>query len=70
MTPLRRVRLTFAVAVVVAVVAIGVLGQALARSASPATGIAVSLSGLIAVVAGGLALRMLVVVDRRRRFDE
>ena len=66
MTPQRRVRLTFAVLVTAAVVAVGVLGRALAWSASPATGLAVAASGLSAVVAGGLALRVLLVLDRHR----
>ena len=66
MTPQRRVRLTFAVLVVAAVIAVGVLGRALAWSASPATGLAVAASGVGAVVAGGLALRILLVIDRNR----
>lgn len=66
MTPRRRVQLTFAALLATAVVAVGILGRALAWPASPATGIAVAASGLVAVVAGGLALRILVVVDRAR----
>jgi len=65
MTPQPRIRLTFAVLLTTAVVAVGILGRALAWPASPAAGVAVAASGLVAVVAGGLALRILVVVDRR-----
>lgn len=65
-TSLRRVRLTFAALVGVTVVAVGVLGRALAWSASPATGLAIAASGVAAVVAGGLALRILLVADRGR----
>lgn len=64
MTSQRRVRLTFAVLLTVAVAAVGILGRALASPASPAAGVAVAASGLIAVVTGGLALRILMVVDR------
>ncbi|HEY9557837.1 MAG TPA: hypothetical protein VIR58_13955 [Acidimicrobiales bacterium] len=66
MTPQRRVRLTFAVLVTAAVVAVGVLGRALAWPASPGAGLAVAASGVGAVVAGGLALRILLVIDRNR----
>jgi len=65
MTPQRRVRVTFAVLLTAAVVAVGILGRALAWPASPAAGVAVAASGVVAVVAGGLALRILLVVDRR-----
>jgi len=65
MTPQRRVRLTFAALLVVAVVAVGILGRALAWPAAPLTGLAVAASGVVAVTAAGLALRILVVVDRR-----
>jgi len=65
MTPLHRIRFTFGILVAVAVLAVGVLGRALAWEASPATGLAVAASGLGAVVSGALALRILVVVDRR-----
>jgi hypothetical protein len=66
MTPQRRVRLTFGVLVTLAVVAVGVLGRALAWAASPSTGLVVAASSLAAVVAGGLAVRILLVVDRNR----
>lgn len=65
MTPLRRIRFIFAILLGAAIVAVGVLGRALAWPASPTTGLAVAGSGLAAAAAGGLALRMLVVVDRR-----
>jgi len=65
MTPQRRIRFTFAVLLAVAVAAVGILGRALAWPASPAAGVAVAASGIAAVVAGGLALRILMVVDRR-----
>jgi len=66
MTPQRRVRLTFGVLVGVTIVAVALLGRALAWPASPATGLAGAASGLATVVAGGLALRILLVVDRNR----
>lgn len=66
MTPQRRIRLTFAVLVTVAIIAVGVLERALAWPASPTAGIAVIVSGVAAVVAGGLALRIVLVVDRNR----
>lgn len=66
MAPPHRLRFTFGILVAVAIVAVGVLGRALAWPASPATGLAVATSGLAAVVAGGLALRMLLVLDRDR----
>lgn len=66
MAPLHRIRFTFAILVTVAIVAVGVLGRALAWPASPATGLAVAASGLATVVAGGLALRILLAVDRNR----
>lgn len=66
MTPQRRVRLTFGILVGVTIVAVGVLGRALAWPASPVTGLTVAASSLAAVAAGGLALRILLVVDRGR----
>jgi hypothetical protein len=66
MTPLSRARFTFGILVTVAIVAFGVLGRAAAWPASPSTGLAVAASGLAAVVAVGLALRILLVVDRNR----
>lgn len=66
MSPRRRVRLTFAALVTVSVVAVAILGRALAWPASPTAGLAVATSGLVAAVFGGLALRILVVVDRNR----
>lgn len=66
MTPLRRIRLTFAALVVIAVVAVGILGRALAWSPPPAAGFAVAASSLVAAATGGLAVRILVVTDRNR----
>lgn len=66
MTPQRRVRLTFGVLVGVTIVAVGLLGRALTWPASPTTGLAVAAGGLATAVAGGLALRILLVVDRNR----
>ena len=60
----RRVRLTFGVLVTATVVAVGVLGRAVGWPPSPATGLVVAASSLAAVVAGGLALRIVLVVDR------
>ena len=64
MTAQRRVRLIFGVLVTVTVLAVGLLGRALAWDASPGAGLAVAASGLAAAVAGGLALRILLVVER------
>lgn len=64
MTPRRRIRLTFSALVGICIVAVGAFGRALAWSPSPATGLAAGTSGLVAVAAGGLALRILVVVDQ------
>ncbi|MBI2708106.1 MAG: hypothetical protein HYX34_00165 [Actinobacteria bacterium] len=64
MDPLRRVRLTFAVLLAVTVAAVGVFGRAVTWPAAPSTGVAVGLSGAVALVAGGLALRVLVALDR------
>ena len=65
MTPQRRVRLTFAVLVALTVAAVGLLGRAVAWPASPIVGLTVAASGVLAVVSGGLALRVLMAVDRR-----
>lgn len=66
MTPLARVRLTFGVLVTAAVIAVGVLGRSLAWPASASAGLTVAASGFAALVAGGLALRILLIVDRQR----
>lgn len=66
---MRRVRLTFWVLVAVAVVATGSLSRALTAHPSPATGVTVALAGLVAAVAAGLALRILVVTGRAGRLD-
>ena len=63
MTPQRRIRLTFLVLVSLAVVAVGTAGRALAWPSSPRAGIAVALAGIVAAVAIGLAVRMLVVTE-------
>jgi len=65
MSPQRRVRLTFALLIVLTVAASGLLGRAVAWSASPIVGLTVAASGVVAVVSGGLALRILMTVDRR-----
>ena len=65
MSPQRRVRLTFAVLLGLTVAAVGLLGRAVAWSASPIAGLTVAASGVVAVVSGGLALRILMTVDRR-----
>lgn len=61
MTPRRRVQLTLTALVGVTVVAVGLLGELLRWRASPVTGAAVAVTGLVAAVAGALALRILVV---------
>jgi len=66
MAPQRRLQLTFGGLVAVTIAAVGLLGQALAWPASPATGIVVAASGVATAVAGGLALRILLAVDRNR----
>ena len=64
-----RVRRTFWILVAVAVVATGSLSRALTADPGPAAGVAVTLSGLVAVAAAGLALRILVVTGRAGRPD-
>ena len=66
MTPLRRVRFTFVALIAVAVLAVGVLGQAATWSPSPVTGLIVAASAVVAVIAVALAVRILVAVDRTR----
>lgn len=65
MTPQHRVRLTFGALVVLTVAAVGLIGRAVAWSSSPVAGLTVAVSGVVAVLSGGLALRILMVVDRR-----
>ena len=69
MTGLRRVRLTFAALVLVAVVAVGGLSKALSAPSSPVAGITVAATGIVAAAAIGLAVRMIVVIDRGRDGD-
>lgn len=64
---MRRVRLTFWVLVVTAVISTGVLMGALDWSAGSAAGITVGAAGLVTAVALALATRILVVVSRGRR---
>lgn len=66
MSAVRRVRLTFASLLTAAVLAVGLVGRALAWPPSPTAGIAVAIGSIVAVVSGGLALRILVVLDRGR----
>ena len=66
MTGVRRVRATFGMLVGISIVAIGVLGRAITWSASPLAGTTVAVSAITALLAGALALRILVVIDRRR----
>ena len=64
MTPQRRVRLTFRALLTVATVAVGILGRVLAWTPAPIAGLAVAASAIVAVAAGGLALRILVATER------
>ena len=59
-----RVRRTFWILVGVAVLATGWLSRSLTATPGPAAGMAVTLSGLVAVAAAGLALRILIVTGR------
>lgn len=65
MSPQRRVRLTFALLLGLTVAAVGLLGRAVAWPASPIVGLTVAVSSVVAAVSGGLALRILMTVDRR-----
>lgn len=62
----RRVRWTFALLVGLTVVAVGALSRALTLPASPTAAILVVVSSLFALITGGLALRILVALDRRQ----
>lgn len=59
-----RIRVTFWSLIVVTVLVSGVLTRALAAPPSGATGVTVAVTGLVAAVTGGLALRIAVVVAR------
>ncbi len=63
---MRRVRITFWVLVMTAVISTGVLMNALKWSAGSAAGITVGVAGLVTAVALALAARILVVVSRGR----
>lgn len=63
---MQRVRTTFWALVVITVVSTGLLMRAVAWRASPLAGITVAAAGFVAVVAVGLAARILVVTSRVR----
>lgn len=61
-----RIRVTFWSLVVVTILASGALVRALEAPPSAATGATVAITGIIAAISGGLALRIAVVVGGRR----
>ena len=63
---MRRVRVTFWLLVVTAVISTGALMAALGWSTGAAAGITVAVSGVVTVVAVALATRILVVISRGR----
>ena len=65
-----RIRLTFWTLAVVTVGAVGLVSRAAGWPASPVVGATLATAGLIAVVAGGLALRIAIVVARPARTDK
>jgi hypothetical protein len=66
--PVRRNALrSFWILVGVAVLATGSLSSSVTASPSPATGLAVALSGLIALLAITLAVRVMMALGRARR---
>lgn len=67
MTPISRLRVTFWALVAAAVAAVGLLSRALSWPAGPVAGVAVAGAGVVAVAAGGSALRILVVTTRGQR---
>ena len=67
MTPGRRLHVTFWLLVLVTTAAAGLVSRAVTWPAGPAAGLAVAASGLIGFVAGGLALRILIVMGRGHR---
>lgn len=64
---MKRTRRSFWLLTVVAVLATGMLSNALTARASPATGMQVAVSGLVLVICVGLAARVLQAVDRAAR---
>ena len=66
--PVRRnARRSFWILVVVATLATGSLSSALSASPSPAAGLAVALSGLIALLAITLTVRVMMALSRAHR---
>ena len=66
MNPVRRVRATLVALVAMTTIASGVAVRALGWPASPAAGGTLAAAGLVALVGGGLALRIIVVLDRHQ----
>lgn len=64
MNPMRRVRVTFWLAVAIAVVSTGVLMRAVEWPASPSAGVTVAAAGVITAIAMAFAVRILVVIGR------
>lgn len=63
----RRARGSFWILFVVAVAATGSLSAALMAPPGAWTGIRVALSGLVLILAGGLAARVMIALERARR---
>ena len=63
-TYLRRARRSFWILVVVTVLAVGSLSEALSAKPTPATGLRVAGSGLLILISGTLAARVLLAVSR------
>ena len=66
MSGMRRIRVTFWLLVMSAIVSTGVLMRAVAWRANPATGATVAASGAVTVIVVALAARILVVIGRGR----
>ncbi len=62
-----KARRSFWVLVAVAILATGSLSRSLTAPPSPATGLALALSGLIALLAVSLAVRVMTALSRARR---
>ena len=60
-----RVRRTFWTLVVVSVLAAGALSRALAAPSGPGSGLTVAAAGLVLTASSLLALRILIVVERK-----